>query len=480
MTDQPLVPYDWQQADIDKISANLSEEVGALVVSAPGAGKTIVAVEVLRRLRPNVTLIVAPPSTHDNAWARTIRRQGDLPLPRQLIGDRKGRAAWEDLRWGKPGVYITSAQWFARQDWGNIDIDMVIFDEIHMVAKYGNVSQKKLIGHGKKKGLHAKYRIALSGTPFRNNFENAWTIARWVEPRKMQKDFWIWRIQDCLGTYDHFAPQNLRVTGEREPGKLVGELTCFIAHYQRERCCDFHPDGFLAHLAPPIMVDRDLLMTKDQEAFYRSMEQHYIAYLTTPDETGRVPVVAELPITARGMLRFCALGLPAFNEAEERLYFTEDCVSPKLDAVIEDLTMLDGKRALIMTHSAQFAEVTVPRLQQAGFRVALWRGGVSQTRRTEILSQFQNGELDAIVGVISAMGTGTDGLQEAAYNVMWLSADDDASNNTQGIGRLDRLGQTHQVTMFVYRMLKTFDVGHLPKQIETQLKLNQSLKASTK
>lgn len=73
------------------------------------------------------------------------------------------------------------------------------------------------------------------------------------------------------------------------------------------------------------------------------------------------------------------------------------------------------------------------------------------------------------------MGTGTDGLQEATYNVMWLSIDDDPSNVIQGIGRLDRLGQKHRVTMVEYRMRKTFDVGHLDRQITKQLDLNKSL-----
>jgi hypothetical protein len=478
MADTRLTPYDWQQADITKITRSLSPEVGALVVSAPGAGKTLVGVEAIRNLRPEVTLIIAPPSTHFGSWLRTLKRQGVADRIRTLIGTEPGKRAWADLRWGVPGVYVTSAQWFARQDWGSITPDMVIFDEIHMVAKHGNVSQQKLIGANKKKGLYAPYRIALSGTPFRNNFENAWTIARWVEPRKMPKEYWVWRVTECVGKYDHFAPQNLKVTGERVPGQLASSLTCYVAHYQRERCCKFHPKGFLAHLAPPIRIERDLAMTKAQAEFYHGMEKSYVAFLTTPGEDGKVPVVAEFPITARGMLRFCALGLPSYDSDAEKLFFDPKCESPKLDAVATDLAALDGKRALILTHSAQFAEVAAGRLTEQGFRVALWRGKVSAKRRGEILSDFISGELDAIVGVISAMGTGTDGLQEAAYNVMWLSVDDDPSNVVQGIGRLDRLGQTHQVTMIEYRMLKTYDVGHLDQQIEKQLDLNKSLRVN--
>lgn len=476
MTDAPLVPFDWQQADIDKMTALISDEVGALVVSAPGAGKTLVATEVIKNLKPEVTLIIAPPSTHRSAWQRTLARQGVTDQIKPLGGDKKGKANWEDLKWGVPGVYITSAQWFTRQDWKGITPDAMIVDEIHMLGRYGNAGQKKLVGTRAKPGLTARIRIALSGTPFRNNFENAWSVVRWVEPKAIQAEYWMWRATECLGKYDHFAPQNMRVIGEKEPGKLASSLTCYIAHYQRERCCEFHPRGFLDGLADPIRLERDLPMTVDQAKFYHSMEKTYLGYLTTPGPDGKVPIVAEFPITARGMLRFCALGLPSYDQENERLFFEMDCPSPKLDALIYDLNGMDGKRALVLTHSKQFAEVAAQRLQDAGFNAIAWTGETTRKRREQALAAFISGEIDVIVGVIAAMGTGTDGLQEAAYNVMWLSVDDDASNNVQGIGRLDRLGQKHRVTMIEYRMEKTFDVGHLDKQIQAQLDLNKSLK----
>src|SRR5690606_20115862 len=76
LTDTQLTAYDWQQADIDHMIATIKEDTGALVVSAPGAGKTLVAIEALRHFAPEVTLIIAPPSTHLSAWARTLKRQG--------------------------------------------------------------------------------------------------------------------------------------------------------------------------------------------------------------------------------------------------------------------------------------------------------------------------------------------------------------------------------------------------------------------
>jgi superfamily II DNA or RNA helicase len=50
VTYEPLTPYDWQQADIDRCVDSMSESVGALITSAPGAGKTLVGTEVAKGL----------------------------------------------------------------------------------------------------------------------------------------------------------------------------------------------------------------------------------------------------------------------------------------------------------------------------------------------------------------------------------------------------------------------------------------------
>ena len=473
---QKLTPHDWQEVDIQKIVKSTSPAAGALVVSAPGAGKTLVAVEAIIRLQPKTVLIVAPPSTHWSAWHRTLLRQGvDLPFYR-LVGS-KAKEYMAKLMWGEPGVYITSAQWFTRQKWGGIVPDMAIIDEIHMLGKYGNKGMKALCGFSRTKGLYSPVRIGLSGTPWRNSFENAWSIVKWIEPSKVNSEFWVWRRSACDGQWNNFAPQNFLVTGEKNPGKLASSLTCFISHSQRLNCCEFHPEGFLAGLAEPIRIERDLEMTPKQGLFYRGMEKSYFGWLTSPGDNGRVPVVAELPIVARGMLRFCALALPSLDQEQNKLFFRDETESPKIEQLLHDLGGMDGKRVLILTHSKQFADLVQKRVTEAGYNIAAWTGGLTQKRRDAILDGFLSGELDAIVGVIAAMGTGTDGLQEAAYNLVFMSVDDDSSNNTQGVARLDRLGQKHQVVIAEYRMLNTFDVGHLGRQLQRQLDLNRTLQS---
>lgn len=483
MTYAPLTPYDWQQADIDRCVRSMSHEVGALITSAPGAGKTLVGTEVAKGLGARTILIVAPQGTHNSAWRRTIVRQGlfedkDVHI---LIGTAKGKKAFAHLMWNLPGVYITTPQWFARQSWKKFAPDMVIFDEVHLAGAYGIATQKQLHALGK-----VKYRLGLSGTPLRNKFENAWSIVRWIEPSKIMDDYWVWRLVKCATKSDPFAPQGRAVTGEKVPGELFNSLTCYIQHLQREACCAYHPDGFLAHLPEPLHLEVRVPMAPAQRKFYREMENALASSLL--DDTGDVVRVhAEQFIVVRNMLRRAACALPYAEEYEAidsegntvlrtRLKFADDTVAPKVDQLVSDLPTYEGKHTLVLTHSKQIARLAVARIAAAGYNVEGWHGEVSKKRRDDVLALFVSGDVEVIVGVISAMGTGTDGLQEVCYNLSWLSRDDDASNNIQGLGRLDRLGQSQRVVVRDYVSEETIDVGFYGNQMSRVIELEQSLR----
>lgn len=468
MTDAPMVLRDWQQADHDRIVASISQEVGALIASAPGAGKTVLTVEVLKSLGVKTILIVAPQGTHTSAWERTVRRQGLAKGVKLLVGTPKGKKNFAALQWGEPGVYITTPQWFARQKWKNMNPEAIVVDEVHMVVAYGNASQKALFQTG-----HVKYRIALSGTPVRNKFENAWSLVKWLEPAKIELDFWAWRVTACLTEYDRFAPQNRKVIGERVPGALFNSLTIYIQHRQREKCCEFHPNGFLDGLPEPLHIERMVEMTKEQASFYRGIENALAADLL--DDTGeQVRVNADMLLVARGMLRFCAIALPTLDSETNKLVLHPDSISPKIDALIEDLPTYEGKHTLVLTHSKQAANLVVHRLRAAGYSAEGWTGDTTKSKRAAILKQFREGELDIIVMVIAAAGTGTDGLQDVCYNMAWISHDDDASNNVQALARLDRLGQDRQVVVRDYLSDKTLDVGFWGRQMAKVLAIEAS------
>jgi SNF2 family DNA or RNA helicase len=136
----------------------------------------------------------------------------------------------------------------------------------------------------------------------------------------------------------------------------------------------------------------------------------------------------------------------------------------------------EGEQMLILTHSQKFAKVTVARLRKAGMTAFEWSGQAAQKVRDKALEDFIAGDVQFIVAVISAIGEGTDGLQEAANIVVWLSKDDNRLLNEQAAGRLDRRGQKKSVISYEIIAEDTYDEGQFSKLIQDRILMNASLR----
>ena len=87
MSGKQGAPLELTPAQLEKVEAVVAQRDGlcaALDVSDTGTGKTLCAVEVMKRLDPATTLIVGPAKPQIvSAWKMTFARQGvDLPFKR--------------------------------------------------------------------------------------------------------------------------------------------------------------------------------------------------------------------------------------------------------------------------------------------------------------------------------------------------------------------------------------------------------------
>ena len=227
-----------------------------------------------------------------------------------------------------------------------------------------------------------------------------------------------------------------------------------------------------ADLPSVVHEKRVVQLSPQQKKIYKKLEKDLVVWL------GDNPLVTEVPITTRVRLRQITLGVPVIND-EGTVTFEEDCASSKLDEMFEIMNDLpDGEPLLILTHSQKFAHVATARLNARGISAFEWSGAKSQKLRDEALEQFKHGGLQAIVGVISAIGEGTDGLQTRCSTMIWLSKDDNRLLNEQAAGRLDRRGQKSSVLSFDIIAEETYDEGQLSRLVEQQLKMNASLRSS--
>lgn len=449
-----LVPTEQQADAIRRIVTEPTR--AALNGSTMGAGKTLIAVEVAKQLGAETILLIAPLGTRVG-WKVTFERQG-VELPFKWINSTKdGKQARSDWDWQLPGIYFVGVEYFTRLGWEGGRVrsktwakvpDLVLFDESHRAQNRASKTFKTL------KQVNAVFKLAMSGTPTGNRFDGAWSTTKWLWPAIVPNSYWEWVDTWCAVQYDHFAPNNKKVVGEKRPGAFFNSLPCYI-RIESELNVGIEEDIYYVEL------------TGEQRKAYNQLEKNMITWVEGN------PLVVEFPITLRARLRQASLGMFSVD-ADGEVTFADDCKSSKIDAMLDILKNdWENEPALILTDSRKFADVVVHRL---GGRASAWHGNVSQAEREKRKKDFIDGNLDYLVAVTSAIAEGVDGLQHATRNVLWLSRSDNRLLNEQAMARVMRQGQTETVRSVEIVAVDTYDSGVLSSQVQNAIEMNKILK----
>jgi hypothetical protein len=493
--------YDYQEADVARL---LAGNCTGFITAETGAGKTLIAAEVIMRSGVDCVLVIAVRSTIRDTWIERLYAQGYDAEVRRIESTDEGREAYDDLLIGMRGVYIITHALFTRWDFSAANPDLTILDEAHMLTnrKGKKVKTRVLDAEGNQKTtaagapvvkttytpsggeklrkMRSRRRIVMSGTMFRNRFENAWNLLRWVYPtfdepgNFSDRSYHRWVTYWCATEYAHFAQTKVAPTGELDPGRLARTIPVYIQHFKREACCEFHPEGFLKDLPKPVEITRTVPLLPKQKSMIAQMETDYIAWL------GEHPLVAKLPIVARRRIRQMTLGVPAVipatEDEKEEVYFEPDCPSPTLDDIHDYLKQNPGEKILFLAESQKFLAEATRRFNALGYPSFEWSGQANEKARDAAKAKFITGEVQLVFGQVAAVGTGIDGLQ-GATNILWsIEVGDDVTNEIQSQGRLDRRGQVQGVVHIKTIREGSLDEGVIGKGLAKQLSLNKSLR----
>ena len=450
---EKLTPTPEQEEAIVKMVSEKSG--GALNASTMGAGKTLKAVEVVRRRGDKIVLLIAPLGTR-LGWKATFERQGVQSPFRWINSTKNGKENLQDWMWGQDGIYFVGTEYFVRLGWEGKkrstvwakQPDIVLFDEAHRSQNRNSKTYKTL------KQIKAPMKISMSGTPTGNSFEGAWAVTKWLWPDAIDNSYYLWRGKWCALEYDHFDPSGSKVVGEKEPGAFFNSLPCYIR--------------LESELDVPLVEEQVFVeLSATQRQAYEKLEKDMILWIENN------PLVVEFPVTLRTRLRQATLGMFSVTK-EGEVVFKNDCKSTKLE-VLEDIlrNQIDDEPALILTDSRKFADVICARIPGA----VPWHGEVSQSKREEHKVNFIEGRVKYIVAVISAIAEGVDGLQHATRNIVWVSRSDNRILNEQAMKRVHRHGQTRQVHSFDIVALDTYDSGVISTQLQKALEMNRTLRS---
>jgi hypothetical protein len=348
-------------------------------------------------------------------------------------------------------------------------LDMVVFDEIHVVANRKSAGRLTLIN------LPTDWKLGMSGTWVGNKFENAWSITRWLWPDIIDGAFTRWMPEWCsrepvIGKSGRpvegkFGPVQ-HITGEKNPGAYVSTLPCYI-----------RIDGEL-DVPEPELVHVQLL--PEQRVIYDSLVEDGVAWLNAHPDLE--PLVESLPITKRTRLRQATLGVLSFAP-DGSIQYALDCQSMKLHALRQVVDRPDwvGRPVAIYVASKRFAKVIVHRMNAAGYKAVEWSGDVPSARRDEIKAAFLRGEIPFLVSVIKAFSTGLDGFQAVCNRVVWVEEEDNNMINNQAIKRYYRSGDDAMLADFQHCKIvadDTLDVGVFERNVAETRVMHHTLKAA--
>lgn len=463
---EPMILDEEQEAAVQRMLSEPSRAV--LNASEMGRGKTVMTVELTKRLGASTILVICPLATRVG-WERTFNQQ-QIGLSVQRIDSTvKGKAAYAALAQKEPGVYLVGREYFRMLEWKKIKPDVAVYDEIHSVQNRNGVGFKVL------KTLKAGFKVGLSGTPGGNKFQGLWSVCRWLWPDQVERSFWRWVTQYARTQTEYFASgEVVKVVGEREKGAFVKTLPCYV-RLESSLSTEY------------IEEIRYVELTPTQRKIYTEMEDEMIMWL------GENPSVASVPIVQRIRLRQITLGVPSsqwitvrkrdkktglmYEEDKQDIFFDEGCKSSKIDALKEIINELDeGTPILVLCDSQKFVREVTRRL---GDKAVEWSGKVTHHKREELASGFVSGKYQYIVAVIPAVAEGLDGLQHVANHVVWLSRSENDLMNRQAAARLHRTGQQKHVYSYDIQAADTYDSG-IFQRLELQQKEMRATLSVTK
>lgn len=487
-----LTPHDSQKEWIDLFVE--ADTKGGILGLGTGVGKTLVGTEIARLRNAKRVLIMAPQSTFDS-WASTLYWQTGRKLKRcannafsfMFTPDPNKRdeavevklpakmcaANLQAAQSGAEGWFFVTRELFTTQDWkvepmmkngkqvcdkkgrprtkhtrlgkwdkkGTLPYDVVILDENQKFAGQGNYGQQSF-------GALSGFKIASSADWFGSAVENMYTVARDVfgpEVINYSRAEWVEEYMETK--FDPFAYTKKKVTGEQWPGLFVSDLPLYVTA----------PPS----VEPPEHEPRYVTLSKAERELYEQLEANYVAMVD--DEI----LAIEVPMVMRQRLRELSLGMfkavrtgKFDDEGIEKITidFEPGAKSSKLEEIKDILKDHQGEKFVIYTHSAKWARKAAIDL---GSDWAAWTGAASADERRQIKDDFIHGDLRGFVATPETMGTGTDGLQAVCNNIIIASPSDQVISNTQGISRIARQGQEHQVNVWDIVARGTFDAGVL-------------------
>ena len=416
--------------------------LGACLADDMGLGKTVQVIAFLEYVRTRYggqALLILPASLIGN-WQKEIAKFAP-ELPYQVLHKSDGRSSGDLSIRDTAFLCITTYGMAVRlESLKQRHWDYVILDEAHAIKNPGTKQTKSV------KGIPAKLRIAMTGTPIENRLSDLWSLFDFLN-------------QGLLGTAKEFTDFSKELA---EDGLGYVKLRKMIHPFVLRRLKT--DKTIIADLPDKLEINQYAALSKKQVALYQQLVEQIAAKLEESEGIER-----------KGLILSSLMKLKQICNHPDQYLGREEFKpenSGKFEQLQEICETIYEKRERVLVFT-QFREMTGPihdflrtLFKREGF---VLHGGTPVKKRNQMVEEF-NGERYIPYMVLSLKAGGVGLNLTAANHVIHFDRWWNPAVENQATDRAFRIGQTKNVLVH-----KFITKGTVEEKIDAMIEAKQKL-----
>ena len=446
---------------------------GLCLADDMGLGKTIQVIAFLCHLKkqypekPGSIIIVCPTSILFN-WHREIKKFAPNLEIMLHYGPSRIKDASDIPEILKPHKIILTSYGTLRNDIDlleSVEFSGIIIDESQNIKNYASQQTKAI---NKLKG---QFKICLSGTPIENRLLELWSLFNFLNV-------------GLLGKRKEFQNNFVLPIERFQNQDVIDKLRLIIAPFILRRV---KSDKTVIKDLPEknemkIIID----LTETQVKLYKELVENTLKEINnlSSDKRKKRGIILGLLVKLKQICNHPSQYLKLDMETLELENNLQKFISQsqKLERLIEmtDEVLSNGEKVLIFTQFTQMGDILKKVLEQNyNFEILYFHGGVPETKRREIVDQFQSKIMDSppiLILSLKAGGTGlnlTQGTTVIHIDRWWNPAVED-----QATDRAYRIGQKSIVNVYKFITKGTIE-EKIDSLLEEKRELADKIVAST-
>lgn len=382
-----------------------------------GLGKTLQVISLLDGLQTKNTSIVVCPASLIYNWEEEVHKFSDNLKVACVVGTKAQRREVLSL-YNQYDLLVTSYDYMRRdvEEYEEITFEYVILDEAQ------NIKNQKTKNADSVKMLKAKHRLALTGTPIENTLAELWSIFDFLMP-------------DYLYNYHYFKinfeTPIVKGMDEDKSKQLRKMVSPFILRRNKK--------DVLKELPDKIEIVQNIPFEEEENKLY-------LAYLAKANE--KLQEILKMEKVDKIEILALLTRLRQLCIEPRMIYDNIDHASSKIEALLELLEQLKENKQKTLVFSAFPSVFTFveEELRKRNISYMVLTGSTNKEERRDMVSKFQQGDVDVFMISLKAGGTGLN-LTEASA-VIHIDPWWNLSAQNQATDRAHRIGQEKNVQVF--------------------------------